>query len=1182
LLSASATNGLGGSQNPTFPNSTADQALVLGDLSIDPQAQASGNIGNGPAGAADVEWYSFTLDGPATVNLDLHPQGSSHPLDGVLSLYADDPFDFGDPYDSNGYRLMVQAAGSNGADPQIDRSLSPGTYSIAVSGAGNLYFNPLLAGSGFAGATGDYNLTASATALHFGPNDGPAVLTSDPAANAVLDASPFAIRLDFSSALDPASVIAGQTVTLTYNPSGNFGDGSDQSVALASTNVSSNGTELQLFPNAPLAPGYYEVFVAGNSNANPAVVADLNGNSLGSNSANPQGEDFTETFQVAGIKGQTGPMAGSDDTPSTAQDLGNITTAGLIQVVGAIGDDPYYDNSDPAHNPANDVDLYHFQITGSGRYALEAEVFAGRIGSPLDPGMSLYGVDPATGVLQFIAGNNNTNDGAQATDGSFPLSFDSALSQGLPAGNYYLAVADGFNVTSPAENQPVGGFGQLDPTTTHSAQNGYTVGPYVLNLLVQAVPGQPVVIATSPAQGAILSQAPTQLTVQFSQAMNIQQQAYLNYEATNFCSIPSVYIQGSDGTDYYPRLDSYDPQTNQATLLMLDRLAPGSYTLHLSGALGLANLGGTPLVGNTPSSDYLVQFTVKGTDLVQGSDSGEGGQIQAQPGPDGFQNLGPLFPIELQSTVTLAYTPAVASATSIPPGTEPTYEFNLLIDQYYLITLDGSPLPQGASLQIQSLTGQFVTVLTQNAGRAWFGEFEPGSYKINVQGMTPDTPYQITFLLEGTNGNPVPLVSGAAPALQFHFDTLAPLSTVAVTPTAGGGDGTTSNPPGKTGGDSTLGGGGTSNPPSTSSDGPSPSGGSVSGSSNTPAPTTSTPSPAPAGGGGGTGVLSSPVPFSANGPSGSTVTPTGDATAQAPLLVTLNVPTENVGVTPGSPETGPVAGTGGGAGAVLNIATSTAVVGVGLQVVNLVSANLALLGVGPIGGVSQTSTNVSGIQSVQVALPTPGNSPIPSALVSLVTLTRSGELGDLLAPAAPPGAKPEPGQALVETPALASRTEPSRAGPIQQEAEAPRKSDQPRQGSLFTVAGVDTPDASRPAAAEMIAPAASALAGKIGEPQSGVERSADDTADSLASANGPWLLLITVLGSVALYARRRRLARRAAAARRFVTPVRPTPGLFRLWGLRQPARKDLPHAMRSGRPSLPSNPFPRPRHLSNP
>ena len=58
-------------------------------------------------------------------------------------------------------------------------------------------------------------------------------------------------------------------------------------------------------------------------------------------------------------------------------------------VSGAIGDDPSFNpslapdpyNPEPQFIPANQVDLYHFQITGPGRYAMLAEVFAGRIGS---------------------------------------------------------------------------------------------------------------------------------------------------------------------------------------------------------------------------------------------------------------------------------------------------------------------------------------------------------------------------------------------------------------------------------------------------------------------------------------------------------------------------------------------------------------------------------------------------------------------------------------------------------------------------------------------------------------------------------------------------------------------------------------------------------------------------------
>jgi len=149
------------------------------------------------------------------------------------------------------------------------------------------------------------------------------------------------------------------------------------------------------------------------------------------------------SFEVDGIDGVAG-ATGSDDTAATAQQLGNVAAAGLIQMSGAIGDDPFFNpslssdptNPEPQYIPANQVDLYHFEITGPGRYAMLAEVFAGRIGSPLDPGISLYELDPSSGSLFFLAGNNNTLDPTQGTDGSIPLFTDSALTAGLTAGDY--------------------------------------------------------------------------------------------------------------------------------------------------------------------------------------------------------------------------------------------------------------------------------------------------------------------------------------------------------------------------------------------------------------------------------------------------------------------------------------------------------------------------------------------------------------------------------------------------------------------------------------------------------------------------------------------------------------------------------------------------------------------------
>src|SRR5207244_10771624 len=52
-------------------HATVDQAQDLGDLTTatNQQLQVVGRIGDGPAGAAEVDWYSFTLDSASHVSL---------------------------------------------------------------------------------------------------------------------------------------------------------------------------------------------------------------------------------------------------------------------------------------------------------------------------------------------------------------------------------------------------------------------------------------------------------------------------------------------------------------------------------------------------------------------------------------------------------------------------------------------------------------------------------------------------------------------------------------------------------------------------------------------------------------------------------------------------------------------------------------------------------------------------------------------------------------------------------------------------------------------------------------------------------------------------------------------------------------------------------------------------------
>ena len=173
-----------------------------------------------------------------------------------------------------------------------------------------------------------------------------------------------------------APVFGDPGVTLTYSPSGNFDDGTATDITLR-VNVSSSVGELLVTPLNPLLPGSYRLTVPG--------------------SRSPDFQDFTTNFQISGVEGDTSGAAQGDDTRTTAHDLGDVTNGNLVQASGVIGDDPFYANFDPndyfntpANPSANDVDLYHFHVSGSDHYALRAEVFAGRIGSPLDPALSLF------------------------------------------------------------------------------------------------------------------------------------------------------------------------------------------------------------------------------------------------------------------------------------------------------------------------------------------------------------------------------------------------------------------------------------------------------------------------------------------------------------------------------------------------------------------------------------------------------------------------------------------------------------------------------------------------------------------------------------------------------------------------------------------------------------------------
>jgi hypothetical protein len=761
-----------GLSNPVAEHESNDvltQANDLGSLSLLAPADVVGQIG-GTAGDADVDWYQFTLDGPAYVHAATLARSGGSPLSSVLGLYNYTPFEFGDPYSPFHYRLMVQQDGAGG-DASVDRLLGAGTYYLAVSGTGNRYFNPFLAGSGYPGSQGAYGLQITATPYAVGPDDGPAVLNADPAPGSALDSSPFALRVGLSAPLDLSTVNAGWTVSLTSNPTGTFGDGNDQDVPLTFTNYDFTLNELQLFPGVALAPGTYQLLLAGDRNrGDGAYIAGLDGNPLGKDANHPDGHDFTLTFDVTGIEGRVG-AATADDTLATAHELGDITQAGLVQRAGAVGDDP----TDPFPLNPGDVDIYHFQISGTGRFAFTAEAFAGRIGSPLNSAVTLFQV--VDGQLRLVQANDDSRDGVLTDNFQVPLFTDATLFAGLGAGDYYVAVSSSPNLpdaTIPWQPGP-NPDGIFDPTSSHSATTGWgPAGPYVLNLYVTPDNLPPVVMATSPAPGDLLSQPPTQLTVRFNEPVNLSLLAFEAYQHNPGSDPTAVFIQGSGGTRYYPRLTGFDPVTNEAMFLMLDGLPNGAYELHLSGKAGLADFAGNALVGNDPadpSGDYVVRFTVGGAPRGVNGNPHTWADRESNNTPPNAQSLGVLFPHELEGEGVVITRDFTGDPVGAPADTADYFEFTVLQAQNYLFTLAGLNLPPGVTLDLRDAGFNPVDFSQADSGLGIQAYLQPGTYVLGVSGWSPseapDVTYQLTLALGGASDNPPALTAGPAPAIRI-------------------------------------------------------------------------------------------------------------------------------------------------------------------------------------------------------------------------------------------------------------------------------------------------------------------------------------------------------------------------------------------------------------------------------
>jgi hypothetical protein len=719
------------------PNDVITQPQQLGALDPGQVVQVHGTIGNTTFAGADIDWFAVNIAQAEKVTLTLNGSG-------VVSLYDNDSavVPLGDA-------PILQFSASGPATAQAI-NLLPGVYEVAVSGAGNRYFSPVLAGSGTDGAEGPYILTVAGANPDFDPTAPMAVVRTDipaggyvgspPALNVFLT-GPTDLTQDYVTILDANQDDLGPTV---------------------SWNSTTN--DLVFAPPAPLAGGHYQI-----------VGYDADGNQL-----------LSIPFTVIATP--------TIDTLATALPLGDLTHGGLVQLPGAIGNDPYYSPFNTvatARNPASQVNMYSFVITGPGKHVLTAEAFAGRIGSPLNPALTLLritGRNPDGSLAwQVVSGNDNTYNADLGSNGERPLYSDSALFAGLTAGRYVLAVSATGNYADPVFGMQLGVGGLFDPNQSHSGSQGETTGNYALSVYVQPAPTTPPTVTQSSLQpGAVLDGPPTHVTVQFSAPMDLVQRAVASgqqwgmatsggYVAPALLERFPCYIVDAMGNRFFLALDCYDSDTSTATFTALERLSDGQYFLRLSGPNGLTDLAGNPLVGNSASGDYVVAFTVTNSAPREWSLTLTDPNDSASAPTD----LGVLFPDELATTVTV--TRDFQGATPAPSDEADYYRFTLLEDTTVALTLcgpdrtvagrpvllDANGHPLYPAVDPHHPTSHTVTLL-----------LHAGTYTVMVGSWPPTGAAQAVYSLRiasvSVPENPTPLTSGPAPAYRLRLDTLAP------------------------------------------------------------------------------------------------------------------------------------------------------------------------------------------------------------------------------------------------------------------------------------------------------------------------------------------------------------------------------------------------------------------------
>jgi hypothetical protein len=181
-------------------------------------------------------------------------------------------------------------------------------------------------------------------------------------------------------------------------------------------------------------------------------------------------------------------------------------------------------------------------------------------------------------------------------------------------------------------------------------------------------------------------------------------------------------------------------------------------------------------VGNDPSHDYVVHFTVAGEPRPTGTQTPAWNNQEANDTVNQSQDLGTLFPLQLQAGVTV--TRAASTGSSSLKDKADYFRFEVLQGRQYSFTLNGS---SNVRFWILDANGNPVsTVRYLLRGRLALPNLDPGTYLVLITGSRSSltqlispfpvtTAYQLRISLSTSPENPTPLTVGPAPVMHIRL-----------------------------------------------------------------------------------------------------------------------------------------------------------------------------------------------------------------------------------------------------------------------------------------------------------------------------------------------------------------------------------------------------------------------------